>query len=438
MKILIDGLNFELARGTGIKTFTRSVMRALSDNGHQLDLLSDQVIRQIRYVSPVDSYLANLQTVTPHRIGMKQRILNSLPGVGKRFRGSFGVQDPDLLESLTGCPEWGCLDNVHVRPGLFTKSFMRSNLGLGMQPISSLPDVEALMLTSPLPVYLPSRLNVLCVHDVIPLSHPWLLARWEFVAKSIGTALKYGLSRSDKVICVSETTKRELIKRFNVDDKKLEVVYQPCRYAGNTLALTPTPTAAVADSHPATGQAVQMHQRAVLDLLNLSQEPFVLFAGAIEPKKNLLNVLRAIERNPAIPKLVVAGSFAWSSSHERAMIKRLGRRVEHLGFVSDEHLQVLQQTAAACVFASITEGFGLPALEAIWCGTPCVLSDIAVFRELFPNNAFFVNPYNPNDIGDALLQAIEADDDYKQTMARDVQQRFSMAQFANRLSSILN
>jgi len=61
-----------------------------------------------------------------------------------------------------------------------------------------------------------------------------------------------------------------------------------------------------------------------------------------------------------------------------------------------------------------------------------------VFRELFPNNAFFVNPYNPNDIGDALLQAIEADDDYKQTMARDVQQRFSMAQFANRLSSILN
>lgn len=438
MNILIDGLNFELARGTGIKTFTRSTVRALESSNHRIQLLSERSVHQLRYVSAFDSYVASLQTTAQHRLGIKSRLLMALRGMNSRFKGDFALDDRHLLASLSDCPEWHAIDSIKIRPSLFTKAFIQSNLGLGLKSVSGGADVDALMLTSPIPVHLPGKLNVLTVHDVIPLSHPRLIDRWEIVAKSIGNALHDGLKRADKVICVSETSRLELLKRFKIDERKIEVVYQPCRYSTSVATTTDIHTGQEQDPEQGSGPDadIQGRQRAIISSLDLSEEPFILFAGAVEPKKNLLNVLKAVERNPAVPKLVVAGSFAWSSDQEQAMIKRLGKRVLHLGFVSDQQLQALQQSAAACVFPSIVEGFGLPALEAIWCGTPCVLSDIAVFRELFPDNAYFVDPYNPDEIADALIQAVKASDTYKRDMAFDVQRRFSIEQFAHSLSSV--
>lgn len=428
MNILIDGLNFELARGTGIKTYTRSTVRALASSHHRIQLLSERSVHQLRYVSSFDSYVASLQAAAQQRLGIKNRLLMALSGVNSRLKGDLTLDDRYLLASLTDCPEWHAIDNIKIRPSLFTKAFIQSNLRLGLKPISDCADVDALMLTSPIPVHLRGKLNVLTVHDVIPLSHPPLIDRWEVVAKSIGNALHDGLKRADKVICVSETSRLELLKRFKVDERKLEVVYQPCRYS--TSVASPTNIKSRKD------QDAENRQRAIISSLDLSEEPFILFAGAVEPKKNLLNVLKAVERSPAVPKLVIAGSFAWSSDPEQAMIKRLGKRVLHLGFVSDQELQALQRSAAACVFPSIVEGFGLPALEAIWCGTPCVLSDIAVFRELFPDNAYFVDPYSPDEIGEALIQASNASKAYKDAMANYVRLRFSIEQFADSLSSV--
>ena len=420
MKVLIDGLNFELAHGTGIKTFARSAMTALASSGHELGLLSEQNIRQVQFVSPIDGYLAGLTASGNKKRSLTTKLLTAYRLLNQRLKTDILIEDRDLLASISGCNQWHDLDSIRIRPSLFTKAFVRSSLGLGMQPIHDCKDIDALFLTSPIPVYLPDRLNVLTIHDLIPLSHPRLIDRWEVIAKAFGSTLHDGLKRADKVICMSETSKNEILKRFAVNESKLQVIYQPCRYATERTSF-------------------DQEQRAnILASMNLRDEPFVLFVGAIEPKKNLLNVLKAVAQNPTIPKLVIVGPFAWSSNQEQAIIQQMKDRVVHLGFVSDIELQALQQSALACVFPSIVEGFGLPALEAIWNGSPCVLSDIPVFRELFADNQYFVNPHNPGEIGAAILQACNADTQYRQALSSYVKERYSMQQFEASLKKVFN
>jgi glycosyltransferase involved in cell wall biosynthesis len=421
MKILVDGLNFELPRGTGIKTYTRSVLTALGELGHSTDLLSQQSVPKVKHVSPLDAYMAVTTSAPSSRRSLGERLLSHIRTVGRSFQGDIDLranQDSRLLGRLQ-CEEWRHIDRLRIAPGLFLKSFARAGLGLGISAVPRCRDNEVFFLTSPIPIRLPGRLNILTVHDVIPLSHPWLMDRWSTIAKAVGKTLEYTLAKADKVICVSDVTRQELVTRFKVDERKLHVVYQPCRYS--LVAEKPD----------------EESERAVLEALGLSGEPYILFVGAIEPKKNLLNVLKAFELNKKLPQLIVVGPFAWSSSRERAMISGLGGRVRHLGFLPDRELDVLQKHATAFVFPSIVEGFGLPVLEAMWHGVPCVVSDIPVFHELFAGQAVFVDPYDPSSIAAGLYDVTSTKAIGREAMVSFVRERYSLRTFVKGLNDVI-
>ena len=173
---------------------------------------------------------------------------------------------------------------------------------------------------------------------------------------------------------------------------------------GRTLVLEPGPTPL-----PLAGARAS---RSLVRALGLEPDRFLLCVGTLEPRKNLLPLIEAVERMaPGLP-LVLAGSVGWSSGPVTAAIQRAGPRVRHLDFVDDATLAALYQTAAALVFPSRYEGFGLPLLEALACGVPVACSDIPVFREIGGDAVRYFDHRDPDDIA-GVVASLLADGDQR-------------------------
>lgn len=133
---------------------------------------------------------------------------------------------------------------------------------------------------------------------------------------------------------------------------------------------------------------------------------YVLAVSSHNPNKNFHRVAEALYRHGAPgTQLVIAGA------HDRKVYgpsKKLCDSVRALGYVSDRELKTLYENAACFVFASLYEGFGLPPLEAMACGSPVVVSRAASLPELFDGMAFFCDPYDPQDIASAIQHALKS------------------------------
>ena len=419
MKILIDGLNFELQTGTGIKTFTRSVIAALKKEGHSIDILSEQTFPKINHVLPIDAYIAATQS-NVKSLNRKHNFIEKI-FFNRNYKGEIFLSDFERqLLCRSHSKDWLNINCLRIDPNLFKKAFLRASIGLGISKINKYFDQDILFLTSPIPIRLTGKINILTVHDIIPLSHPWLMNNWQVSAKVMGKTYDYTLRMADKIICVSETSKKELIKRFKVNELKIHVVYQPCRFSIDDKI----------DN--------ESDHNYLFNEKKYFKQQYILFIGAIEPKKNLFNLLKAMKLNRNLPNLIIVGQFAWSCERERLLIHDLRGRVHHLGFLTDGELEVILKNASVFVFPSITEGFGLPVLEAMWQGVPCVISDIPVFRELFSNFAYFVDLFNPASISEGILNALNEGRANAPVAQNYVREKFSLSEFQKKLNNIIN
>jgi len=140
----------------------------------------------------------------------------------------------------------------------------------------------------------------------------------------------------------------------------------------------------------------------------MTTQPFVLFLGSINPRKNLTGALRAFallhQQHPEL-QLLVAGAekklFANQDFDRETM-----QQVKFLGYVDEADKWALLKQAQALLLPSFLEGFGLPIAEAMQLGTPAVVSDIPVFRELFGEIPFYVEPGSPQSIARGLTRAL--------------------------------
>ncbi len=135
---------------------------------------------------------------------------------------------------------------------------------------------------------------------------------------------------------------------------------------------------------------------------------FILFVGTIEPRKNLENLLNAYA---ILPKelqdrypLILIGDRGWKNKSIRELIVKIGNNVRLMGYLKNrDELALMYNAATVFVYPSIYEGFGIPPLEAMSCGTPVCLSDIPVFREIYGNNvAQYFDPLNYESICGSL------------------------------------
>jgi glycosyltransferase involved in cell wall biosynthesis len=136
--------------------------------------------------------------------------------------------------------------------------------------------------------------------------------------------------------------------------------------------------------------------------------PFVLFAGAIQPKKNVARLVRAfdalLDRRDVPHQLVLAGRWGWGNSDLEAALAgmRHRERVHLTGYLSDAELAGAMRAAEAFAFPSLYECFGIPPMEAQRLGTPCLISNSTCFPEIYGDSALMCDPHSVDSISEAL------------------------------------
>jgi glycosyltransferase involved in cell wall biosynthesis len=227
--------------------------------------------------------------------------------------------------------------------------------------------------------------RVFTVHDLTGLLFPEThkLA----VALNHRLIMPLELKTSDAVIAVSENTKHDLIKHFNVDEGRIHVVYEGV------------------DSTFRSCDTSEVKSKYGLDF------PFILYVGTLEPRKNiprLLNAFKKLVDSGISHRLVVAGRSGWKYAGILESVGKLGLtgRVVFTGYVPREDLPGLYSLADVFVFPSLYEGFGLPVLEAMACGTPVVCSNTSSLPEVAGDAALTVDPLDVEGLAESMERVL--------------------------------
>ncbi|MGO9962429.1 MAG: glycosyltransferase family 4 protein [Acidimicrobiales bacterium] len=238
---------------------------------------------------------------------------------------------------------------------------------------------------------MPRRSKVPCVvtiHDLTFFDHP----EWHEASKVrwFRAAMRYSVAHAAAVVCVSGMTARRLH----------EILSPPC-----PVVVVPhgVDHARFTADEPGPGADAE-----VLERLGLGR-PYLLHLGTLEPRKGIADLVAAFDRlavDDASLELVLAGGAGWKAGPVMASVAaaHCGERIRRLGYVADGDVPALLRRARAVVYPSLEEGFGLPALEALACGTPLVTTSGTPMAEVAGASALLVAPGEPL----ALAAAIEA------------------------------
>ena len=241
-----------------------------------------------------------------------------------------------------------------------------------------------------LPPLTPCR-SVVTIHDCIHLQFP------QYLPNRLGyayarTALWIAAHRSARVLTVSEASKRDILKYFNVPAAKIDVIYNAIdeRFG----------------QEPSAEDVSRVKERYQLN------DPYVLYAGNIKPHKNLERLIEAFhllrrEGVDQVKLLIIGDEISKYATLRRAVHRyKLHQHVRFFGFVPDRTLAVLYRLAAVFVFPSLYEGFGLPPLEAMASGTPVITSNVSSLPEVVGDAALLIDPYDPVAIEQAMRRVL--------------------------------
>jgi glycosyltransferase involved in cell wall biosynthesis len=217
---------------------------------------------------------------------------------------------------------------------------------------------------------------VVTIHDLAVLRHPETFNRW--TREYSRAVLPRVVRAADRVIAVSEFTRRELLELLDAPDDKVRVIPN-----------------AVGPPFGPDGKA--------------TEGDYVLAVGTLEPRKNFDRLVGAFERAGLNgTRLLVTGIRGWGK------VDLAGQDVQWLGFVPDEELAQLYRGARCVAYISAYEGFGLPVLEAMACGTPVVAARTGAAPEVGGDAAVLVDPLDSDAIAAGLVEAIDRADELRE------------------------
>ncbi|MGC9359367.1 MAG: glycosyltransferase family 4 protein [Anaerolineae bacterium] len=253
------------------------------------------------------------------------------------------------------------------------------------------------------PVYagplLYGRPQIVTLHDLSFYLFPHLFppARRRYLQRMTRATTR----RADAVIAVSESTARDAIEILGLPSERVHVI----------------PNGVNPELHPPSDDDI-VALRTRYDL----PERYVLYLGTLEPRKNLPTLIKAygLARRSGIQHgLVIAGGKGWYDEpiYEAVRIAGLEEDVRLTGYVPSEHLAALYGAADLFVYPSLYEGFGLPPLEAMACGTPVLVSNVSAMPEVMGKAGVTVNPRESKEIAEAMLSLL-ADEERRRTLAK--------------------
>ena len=224
--------------------------------------------------------------------------------------------------------------------------------------------------------------SVVTVHDLYFTRHPRDAGLKDRVF--MGGLVPRSIAKSQAVLTVSEFSRGDLVDRYGVDPDKIVVTHDGLDPAFGVEG----------DAWPAT-------------------RPYLLFVGALQPRKGPVTALEALARLDDDARLLMVGPNKRGVADVHAAIERLGlsSRVELLGHVEQHQLAALYRGADAFVFPSVYEGFGLPVLEAMASGTPVVTTTAGALPEVAGDAAVLVPPQDPAALADGIVDALRRRDE---------------------------
>ncbi len=233
-------------------------------------------------------------------------------------------------------------------------------------------------LSSPVP-------DLQIVHDLAYLHYP---AHVPFlVRKYYEHYIPKYLAKSTKIGCVSDATRKDILRHFPVSEEKLFIAYNGCR----------------SEFRPLDERSVSLVRERYS-----GGKPYFLFVGALHPRKNVARMLEAYEhyrmQGGKINRLIFVGRKAWMTGPLEQVFDRMGYRDEVIftGYLQLKALAEITGAAFALLYMSLFEGFGVPILEAMHCDIPIITSDVSSMPEVSGNAALHVRPTDVPAISDAM------------------------------------
>lgn len=240
------------------------------------------------------------------------------------------------------------------------------------------PDIFHMTYYGKIPLHKKSTKVVVTVYDMIHELYP------EQFSNKSRKIKKHCVCSADLIIAISENTKHDLIKIYNIDPSKIKVVYLGFK-------------------------SLNMSKNSISPKLSILQKPYILFVGQRSGYKNFISLIMAYKSSEYLKKnynIISFGGNAFTND-ELKLINRynLNNKIHHLEG-NDNMLVNCYQKASVFIYPSKYEGFGIPPLEAMSCGIPVCCSNVSSIPEVVDDAAVYFNPYNINEIANALEKVL--------------------------------
>lgn len=241
--------------------------------------------------------------------------------------------------------------------------------------------------------------KVLFVYDMAYMAYPDTINKR--TKNDMNKNLQTSCERANIICTISEFSKSEIVRYLHIEPSKIRVI--PCGVDHSQF-------------HPNYDKE---KIREIKRKYGITGEYF-LYLGTLEPRKNVLNIVRAyielMEEVADSPSLVLAGKKGWLYEDIFLEVKTGGieSRIVFTGYVEDKEVPLLMNGAYAFLFPSIYEGFGLPVVEAMACGTPVITSNDTSLSEIAGNAALLVDPKNKLSIMEAMKELLLSQELYKE------------------------
>ena len=406
MRIAIDGFNLALPTGTGVASYARELSRTLREGGHEIDLLyglnisagSPPALRETLFYSR----LAEIIPGAPKpKLTLRQKLGQRYVPRGDRDMVPVAIEGrviaPDLADRLP--PH----DRLFTRRNLFDAChrYFRKH---GRFMTLRLPDPPAIAhWTYPLPIRLAGAANVYTIHDLVPLRLPHTTLE----DKAYHAGLLAAIVRDAAHVCtVSESSRGDIIALLDADPDRVTNTYQS--------------TDAVDFSVPPASELAPWLER----VFGLDLHGYYLFVGAIEPKKNVGNMIQAYLDSGVQAPLLIIGSEGWRAGPELAILSGGhgvalpgAARVRRIPYLPRTTLLRVMAGARALLFPSLYEGFGLPVLEAMTLGVPVITATTAALPEIAGDAALLADPYDTKALAH-MIATLDEDTGLRERLSR--------------------
>src|SRR6266508_2736265 len=239
-----------------------------------------------------------------------------------------------------------------------------------------------------------NRRSIVTIHDLSALLHRE--KHRNSLARRARLRLPLAAKLARKIITPTEAVKREVCEHLGVKADKVIAIHSAARKSFHPVALKETEDA---------------RKRLAIE------NDFLLFVGTLEPRKNLLTLLKAFEqilRQTSLrPQLVIAGGEGWLMDEVLSLLRNsfIEEHVQLTGYLRDDDLRALYSSCRIFIYPSLYEGFGLPPLEAMACGAPVIAGRVPALEEVLGNAARLIDPLNSEALARKIIELLENDEE---------------------------